>query len=139
MKPLSQAWRHWYLRVFPAYWLFLTFTTHVPNLELRGAPPESDKALHLGAFGLLAFLCWRFREALSGPIGPIFAPAAAVGLLAYAGIDEYTQQFVRRSTDWADWLANATGILLVLAGMEVRRRWASRRTNPTRPAKRAAE
>lgn len=122
---MGLRWRNWYLRVLPAYWVFLFCTTHFPRLQIDNAPPQSDKVLHFVAFGMLAFLFWRFFEA-TGAVGPIFAWIAVVVLVFYAGVDEYLQQFVGRSTDWEDFFADSTGILVVLLVLELRRRWSRR-------------
>lgn len=121
MGAMGSRWRNWYLRVLPAYWVFLFCTTHFPRLQIDNAPPQSDKVLHFVAFGMLAFLFWRFFEA-AGAVGPIFAWIAAVALVIYAAVDEYLQQFVGRSTDWEDFLADSVGILVVLMVLEFCRR-----------------
>lgn len=125
MGAMGLRWRNWYLRVLPAYWVFLFCTTHFPRLQIDNAPPQSDKVLHFVAFGMLAFLFWRFFEA-AGAIGPVFAWIATVVLVFYAGMDEYLQQFVGRSSDWEDFSADCMGILIVLFTLEFRRRWSSR-------------
>ena len=124
-RGLSPAWRRWYLRCLPAYWVFLFLTTHFPKLQLQGAPPQSDKVIHFVAFGLLAFLFWRFFEALGSRINRVFFVVAAATLAMYSGMDEYLQQFVGRGSDWGDWYADVTGIAIVLGIMillEMRRR-----------------
>jgi VanZ family protein len=118
----AARWAHWYRRVLPAYWIFLFFLTHLPNLELGVRIPRSDKLAHLAAFGLLAFLFWRFCEAGSGTLNRRFVWSAAAGLFAYAALDEWLQQFVGRGTDLADFLADVVGIGCVLAVLEWRRR-----------------
>jgi VanZ family protein len=125
MRPLTRSWRHWYTRLLPAYWLFLFCSTHLPRLQVAG-PPQSDKVLHLGAFGLLAFLFWRGCEAASGSVGPRFVWTALPILIAYAGVDEYLQQFVGRGTDWEDFAADTVGILVVLMVLEWLRRRSAR-------------
>ena len=121
MAGMDRRWRSWYLRVLPAYWVFLFCATHFPRLQLDNAPPQSDKLLHFTAFGVLAFLFWRFFEAV-GAVGPLYVWLALPVLILYAAIDEYLQQFVGRSTDWADFVADSIGICVVLAAMEIRRR-----------------
>ncbi len=117
----NEAWTHWYRRALPAYWILLFCLTHFPELEV-GGPPSSDKVAHLAAFGLLAFLFWRFAETLWQPLTGRFVWIAAAGLLMYAAFDEYTQQFVGRGVEGVDLAANATGIALALAFLEWRRR-----------------
>lgn len=112
---LSPAWRRWYLQCLPAYWVFLFLVTHFPKLQLPGAPPSSDKVLHFVAFGGLAFLFWRFLEAQGMRMTPRVVAFSAVVLVIYAAIDEYLQQFVGRSTDLEDFLADVGGIVIALA------------------------
>ncbi len=125
LRSWSPAWAHWYRRVLPAYWVFLFALTHLPRLQIAG-PEQSDTLAHFGAFGMLAFLYWRFAETLSRPRPVWFVWQAAVVLTLWAGVDEYLQQFVDRTPDLADWIADVAGIGLVLGGLELRRRWVAR-------------
>ena len=125
MRRLTPTWRRWYMRILPAYWIFLFCSTHLPRLQTPG-PPQSDKLLHFGAFGLLAFLFWRGCESASGGVGPRFVWTALPILIAYAGLDEYLQQFVGRGSDWEDFAADTVGILVTLTVLEWRRRAAAR-------------
>jgi VanZ family protein len=102
----------------PVYWLALAVVTHYPHVRLPDEVPQSDKLVHFAAFGLLAFL---FRHALRTSLW-----IAACVLIAYASVDEYTQQFVGRYTDFADWLANVAGIVSVIGVLELRRRFKAR-------------
>ncbi|MCG3128681.1 MAG: hypothetical protein CHACPFDD_03571 [Phycisphaerae bacterium] len=116
------VWQHWYRRAAPAYFVFLCCVTHFPKLSLDLGVRESDKIAHLVAFGVLAFMGWRFWETF-GPIRqsrPFWM--LLVGLSAYAALDEYLQSFVGRSADVGDWLFDVSGIVVVLAGLEVIRR-----------------
>ncbi len=120
MRAWTPAWEHWYRRALPAYWLFLFLSTHLPQLTLPGA--GSDKITHVVGFGLLALLFWKFCESFGRPLPDWFVLAAAIVLAAYAALDEWTQQFVGRGTDWQDWLADTVGIGLALGALEWRRR-----------------
>ena len=129
--PLESVWAQWYRRALPAYLLFLFSVTHLPFLRLDVPIASSDKLAHLGAFGLLAFLFWRFVEALGRPPSGRFVYIAAFWLIAYAAFDEYLQQFVGRSTDLDDWLCDVGGIAAVLALLE----WRRRKARPRGPAR----
>jgi VanZ family protein len=120
--PISGVWTSWYRRALPAYWVFLFCLTHFPKLELDVPIRAPDKIAHVGAFGLLAFLFWRFAETLRHPLSNRFAYVAVSSLVGYAAFDEYVQQFVGRSTDIIDWLCDVAGIMAVLAPLEWRRR-----------------
>lgn len=121
----ADSWRRWYRRALPAYWVFLFCATHFPKLELPGAVPQSDKLLHVVAYGLLAFLFWRFAEARRRPLPGHFVWIALAVLALYAVLDEWLQSFVGRSASLLDWLADVLGIGLVLAMLEWRRRVAA--------------
>ena len=98
------------LIALPTYWVALFVATHYPRVRIPGEVPHSDKLLHFTAFGLLALLYWRFMKARGRAVGWI---GAAI-LVAYAGLDEYLQQFFGRYTDAMDFLANAAGVVTVL-------------------------
>jgi VanZ family protein len=117
----SDRWNNLYRRLLPAYWVFLFVVTHLPKLKL-GGPRQTDKMVHVVAFGVLAFLFWRFAETFRRPLSGRFIFRAAAILLAYAALDEYLQQFVGRNTAWLDGLANAVGVAIVLTVLEAGRR-----------------
>ncbi|MBI5864776.1 MAG: VanZ family protein [Planctomycetes bacterium] len=133
MTTLSVRWRHWYLRALPAYWIFLFCTTHFPRLRLDRLPEQSDKVLHFAAFGGLAFLFWRAFEAAGSARAGSFAIWATMILAAYAGLDEYLQQFVGRSSDWTDFGCDAAGIVAAMLILETLRRRSARRERRSRP------
>jgi VanZ family protein len=114
------------LLALPVYWVLLAIATHYPRVAIPGQIPHSDKLVHFSAFGLLAFLRWRFEHARR-PIGHRFVWTSGLVLIAYAACDEYLQQFVGRFTDPLDFVANATGIVVVLTALELHRR---RRNRP---------
>lgn len=119
---LTRSWRHWYQRMLPTYWLSLFILTHLPKLQIPGDIPQSDKAAHLSAYGLLAFFLWRFVETFQYPLPRSFAPLAVAIIGVYGAIDEYLQGFVGRSSDVMDWLSDMLGACIVIAVLEFRRR-----------------
>jgi VanZ family protein len=122
---LSDRWRHWYRRALPAYWIFLFCVTHFPKLSFGPDLPNwTDRIAHVVAFGLLAFLFFRFVQTSRRKLSDTFVWAAGVLLCVYAAVDEYLQQFVQRSPDVRDWACDAAGIIAVLALLEWRRRGA---------------
>ena len=140
-SPRATAWAHWYRRVLPAYWIFLFCTTHLPNLHLTVAGHSGGGPAHLTGFGVLAFLFWRFAETSRRPLSSRFVWVAAPGLVLYAAVDEYLQQFTGRSTNLGDWLCNVVAIAAVLGVLEWRRRVAARRASadPSREGEAPAE
>ena len=119
---VRSRWDRVALIALPAYWVALFIATHYPRVKIPDQLPGKDKLVHFTAFGLLAFLRWRF-ELARRPISTRFAWITAVVLIAYAAFDEYVQQFVGRFTDPLDFLANASGIIVILAVLELHRRW----------------
>lgn len=126
MRTYLRGWDRWYRHTLPAYWVFLFSVTHLPQLRPPVSLPESDKLAHFVAYALLAFLLWRFRESFGRPVSSSFIWLAAVGLVAFAAVDEYTQPFVGRDASWLDWVCDAAGVLSVLTVLEWRRRSAKR-------------
>jgi VanZ family protein len=104
----------------PIYWVALIAATHYPRVPLPQDISNSDKIAHFGAFGLLAVLLWRFFATRALTNASVWIAAAV--LVPYAALDEYTQQFVGRHSDIADWIADVAGIVVVLAIVELRRR-----------------
>ncbi|MBA3454936.1 MAG: VanZ family protein [Deltaproteobacteria bacterium] len=121
----SSHWERAALIALPVYWIALFIATHYPRVAIPGEIPHSDKLIHFSAFGLLAFLFWRFEQARRA-IGSRFVWAGGLALIAYAALDEYLQQFVGRFTDLNDFIANAAGIVVVLTILELIRRRRSR-------------
>ncbi|MBK8914439.1 MAG: VanZ family protein [Phycisphaerales bacterium] len=111
-----------------AYWILLFAATHYPRVELRGLPQQSDKWVHFLAYALLAWLFWRWwRGSGRANAGMV----TIVVLSAYAAIDEWTQGFVGRGTDSADWLADVAGVCAVVGLLECRR-WRAGRADRMR-------
>ena len=124
MLKWSKSWEHWYRRALPAYWVYLFCVTHLPKPQLLGVSSE-DKLAHIVSFGLLAFLFWKFAESFNRRLSNRFVWIALIVLAAYATLDEYLQQFVNRYTCLPDWIANLTGIVVVLLALELHRRYRS--------------
>jgi len=127
------VWDEWYRRVLPAYWVFLFCVTHFPKLQLELGIRASDKIAHLGAFGLLAFLLWRFAESFGRPLGGRFVWLAALGMGVYGALDEWSQPFFNRSADVVDWTLDFLGAVVVLGLLEWRRRRAHAKGSATTP------
>jgi VanZ family protein len=126
----------WWRLALPVYWIALAAATHYPRVRIPGELPSSDKILHFAAFAILAFLLWQVLASRARPLTAASVWIVAAIAIPYAAVDEYTQQFVGRYTELADWVANAAGIICVLAVLEIRRRVtavrAARRSSPAR-------
>ncbi len=122
IRVMGARWTNWYRRAFPAYLIFLFSTTHFPNLRLPEKAGD-DKLAHMVAFGLLAFLFWRFLVTFVTPHTWRFAGGVALATIAYAAFDEITQPIFRRSSDVSDWVADTCGIVVVIVALEVVRRF----------------
>jgi VanZ family protein len=107
----------------------LAAVTHYPKVRIPGE--DTDKVVHFVAFALLAVLFWMFFAAGKRALAPWFVAVAAVVLVAYASIDEYTQRFVGRDSNWTDWVANLAGIGVGLLGLELHRRLRRSRATET--------
>lgn len=104
------------------YLLVLTTGTHWPRLRppLQSVFPV-DKVIHILAFCALTLLtAWAawipFRTANVSASQRLNLAFAAVAVLLWAGVDEWTQEFewVNRQASLADWLADAGGVLLAV-------------------------
>jgi VanZ family protein len=121
------VWDHWYRRALPSYWILLLCSTHFPGLSLPELRVDwADKLCHFSAFGLLAFLLWRFAESLHRPASGrrVWLIWSLIGL--YAAMDEWTQPYFGRGCDVFDWTNDMVGVGIVLGLLEWRRRWVQR-------------
>jgi len=102
-----------------AYACLLVWATHHPQpQDLLGRNPPSDKLLHFGAYAILGGL-GAATVAAAGRLTPRGAIATAIGLAAFAAIDEVTQPlpWFGRTADPVDWLYDSLGIAIgMLAG-----------------------
>ncbi len=101
------AWR----LVFICYAVLIGVLTHWPGMTIEAPVARPDLIVHASVFGLWTVLF--ARTELLGAWGSWRAIGlVAVVSSAYAGLDEWTQQFVRRHTAWDDFLANLLGVVL---------------------------
>lgn len=91
-----------------AYWLAMFVATHIPIP--KGVIPAGggDKVLHLSGYALLGVLVLGVR-AIRGPFRWWSVISRALILTLYAATDEFTQSFVGRQADFADWVADVIG------------------------------
>lgn len=103
-----------------AYWIALFAATHYPSVPMPRRVEHGDKLIHFFAFGGLALLLWLVLATRGLTARSVWLATAI--LVPYATVDEFTQQYVGRYSDVADWLANLGGIGVVLALAERQRR-----------------
>ncbi len=101
--------------LFLLFILFVIVSADMGSLSsyLRGVYdfPGGDKIGHFALYGVLAFLLGRaFPRPLQ--LGRISAPIVILALLAFAALEEYTQQFFStRTSDVVDLAFSFLGIL----------------------------
>lgn len=105
------------LPAFILYALVLFTATHWPNLRIKSDVIERpDLLIHLGAFGLWAFLL-HLTSLLGPPRSPKTALRTFIAGAVYAAFDEATQAlpFLGRTAVWDDYFANLVGVTLGVA------------------------
>lgn len=125
--------KSWWLWV--GFWAVLFVIMHVPPPELAAHIGGADCAAHFAAYFILASLGAHYlRQSRRGTIIAALMGWAAI-YLAYAAFDEWLQQFVRRTPDFRDWLADAGGVTVATV-VAVVREWRSRArlSEPTGPS-----
>lgn len=104
---MNRVWR----AAFIVYALLLTLGTLWPKFEVRGPVSRTDLWVHAAAFG-----CWTVLLYASGLMGErrLWRTVVLTVLvsLAWAGLDEWAQQFVQRHTAADDFAANTAGVWL---------------------------
>ncbi|MBL8745979.1 MAG: VanZ family protein [Phycisphaerae bacterium] len=117
-------------RMHGAFWLYVLlvyFLTHAPGVKVEGPIPRPDLVVHVTVFGLWTMLCiacgffgavWSTRNIL----------VSGLVALAYSAFDEGLQAIpaLQRVCAFDDWLANASGVVLVTGGALVLARVARR-------------
>lgn len=111
------------LWVWLGFWLGLFVMTHVPVVGGGILSFDfADKIIHLVLYSLLVWLGGRYLivtdRVQSASTLIVFAGIYA----AYAAFDEWSQQFVGRTTSLGDWFADALGIVLATFWLVLRRR-----------------
>jgi VanZ family protein len=113
------------------YWLAIFVVTHLPGaLALVSKPKVNDKFIHFAIFFILGTLMCYVTNS------PRWVPRfVGIGLagMAYAAVDEWTQQIVPgRVPDWADFIADSLGLWSAIS-IYVAAKWIYERM-VTRPA-----
>lgn len=111
--------RGWAILALTLYWLLLFVGTHLPPKQVQGTH-VSDKLLHFLAYAGLAFLtALSFADLTTRSV--LRWLIIGVLLALYAALDEFTQIYVGRSAEWADWVADVAGIVAGLVMCAVAR------------------
>lgn len=94
----------------PLLWAgVIIFATSMPSDLVPAQVSTFDKAAHFSMYAVLAgLLTHQLAEDTTAPWR--IAALAVAGVLAFAAVDEWHQQFIPgRSTELADWVADAAG------------------------------
>lgn len=97
------------------YWLVLVIATHIPSETVPLPGDGIDKAVHFVAFAVLSLLVAAVWLGRSRPISAWQLFVIWAGVVIFAALDEWTQDFVGRYTSLADWVADAIGAAIGLA------------------------
>jgi VanZ family protein len=101
-----------FLVLYVLLWIAAFILTHVPGGDLPDFR-TSDSVLHtVGFTGLTCVLVVTVAAFGVRRLGRV--PFVLAVMMIYGAMDEYTQQFVGRSTDLRDWYCDAAG---TVAGM----------------------
>jgi hypothetical protein len=120
------------LGVWLGYWLGLFIITHVPvvgggHFHFQYA----DKIVHFVLYFFLTYLGGRYLFAAGRATATLSLMGYAGVYAAYGAFDEWLQQYTHRTMSFADWLADAGGIVLATVWL-VRQRRSSTVPNPNR-------
>lgn len=104
--------------VFNVKWLVILFFftaivftfTHIPRqvLPVLSQMNGLDKVLHALAYGIITFL---FILSFRVSHNSMFSLIPLLTILAFAAVDELTQNFVGRTASSYDWIADLAGIV----------------------------
>ena len=97
-----------------AYWAFLAVVTHIPQPRLPGVP-VGDKTSHLIGYGTLASMLY-VTLWIARPRDWSLTWKIPLILFVYGALDEVTQPMFQRSCEFLDWVADAAGALIAVAG-----------------------
>jgi VanZ family protein len=98
-----------------AYWVIIFVITHLPP---SGLPRMrvSDKGAHFIGYGLLSAGLF-VSLSLTGLAARRCAIVVLLIAMGYGAFDEWSQQFVRRTSELDDWLADVGGALVAVGVM----------------------
>ncbi len=123
MKPIGRGRR---TVVWLVTWAMAFVVTHLPPPATPAQPLINDKLLHFTGFAALGILtAWRHADVLR-PLSLRLLMFWLLVLIAYGLTDEVTQELVRRSFDWYDWLADGIGAAFGISVGAACHRWSIR-------------
>lgn len=124
MTSMSASHRtpRWTRRAYVIYAGVLATATHWPGITIHGPIERPDLVIHLIAFSIWTVLLGR-SAFLGDPARPRVLLLIALVASAYAGLDEWTQRFVNRTSSWDDYLANLTGVAAGVLLLALIARW----------------
>jgi len=101
--------RRLYFSLLVVWVVFTFFLTSLPGQSIHLPFRIWDKAVHLGFYGVMGFLCTLWRRESGVPVGR--AILSALLFTAVVGVvDEVHQQWIPgRSMELSDWVADTLG------------------------------
>jgi VanZ family protein len=132
----NKRWYRWLLRALAVYFVAMVASTHAPP-EPEFLPdidwPGADKLAHLGIFCGLSFLLAlvvfmrKVHRGLCACLSRAQYAGIAAGVAVYAALDELTQPWTGRDSNFWDWIADMAGMALGLALFALIERYSLRR------------
>ena len=95
-----------------AYWVIIFVMTHLPPSDLPRVR-VSDKTAHFVSYGLLSAGLF-VSLSLTGLRASRAAIIVLLIAMGYGAFDEWSQQFVRRTSELDDWLADISGAMVAV-------------------------
>jgi hypothetical protein len=111
----SQAFRRYWLI---AYWAFIFFLTHWPNVDdfpgARWLPVDSDLVVHFSMYAGWAAAWWWLLAGRGVQLPGRVVSRLLAGAAAYGIFDELTQALVGRDPELGDLLMDMAGVVTAL-------------------------
>jgi VanZ family protein len=91
------------------YWAAIFLATHLP-IKVDAEATGADKIAHFVMYATLAALVLSAVAAFR-PVGARATAGVVLAAAAYGALDEWTQGFVGRTSDFWDWMADTAGAI----------------------------
>lgn len=99
--------------VWIGFWILAFTATHIPiPKEPIVTPDYADKVIHFGIYCMLVLLCGRFVMKSNQRLQHSGVWSIALVFTLYGLFDEWSQAYVGRDTNFWDFLANLSGVIV---------------------------